>query len=34
MNKKVKVAQKKVEEERNDEFLKLAYQLREDLIFK
>ena len=34
MNKKVKVAQIRVDEEIYDEFLKLAYQLREDLNIK
>ena len=34
MNKKVKVAQIRVDEEIYDEFLKLAYKLREDLNIK
>ena len=34
MNKKVKVAQIRVDSEIYDEFLKLAYQLREDLNIK
>ena len=34
MNKKVKVAQIRVDEEIYDEFLKRAYQLREDLNIK
>ena len=34
MNKKVKVAQIRVDEEIYDQFLKLAYQLREDLNIK
>lgn len=34
MNKKVKVAQIRVDEEIYDEFLKLAYQLRDDLNIK
>ena len=34
MNKKVKVAQIRVDEEIYDEFLRLAYKLREDLNIK